>query len=149
MNFRRWMRYMLIKIKRMKDNPQKLARGLALGVFLNFLPTFGTGFLIALVAARFLRANVFLACSAALATKWCIPILYAFNLKVGQMVLGMPSETLGTIWTKIAGLDLSGILSLGKPFLLGSVLNSIVASYISYLIFVAILPLVKRSPIKN
>lgn len=133
----------------MKDNPKKLARGLALGVFLNFLPTFGTGFFIALVAARFLRANVFLACSASLATKWSIPVLYAFNLKVGQMVLGMPSETLITIWTKIADLDFSGILALGKPFLLGSILNSFVVSSVMYFVFVSILPILKRSPVKN
>lgn len=149
MTFNRWLRYMYLKIKRMKDNPKKLARGLALGVFLNFLPTFGTGFFIALVAARFVRANVFLACSASLATKWCIPVLYALNLKVGQLVLGMPSETLVTLWAKIAGLDFSGILSLGKPFLLGSVVNSFVVSYIAYIVFVSVLPILKRHPVKN
>jgi hypothetical protein len=146
---KRWMRYMYLRIKRMKDNPNKLARGLALGVFLNFLPTFGTGFFIALFAARFLRANVFLACSASLATKWCIPVLYALNLKVGQMLLGMPSETISTLWTKISSLDLSGLAALGKPFFLGSVLNSFVASYVMYLVFATLLPLLKRSPLKN
>jgi uncharacterized protein (DUF2062 family) len=140
---------MFLKMKRMKDNPKKLARGLALGVFLNFLPTFGTGFFIALVAARFLRANVILACGASLATKWCIPILYAFNLKVGQMILGMPSETLVTIWTKVSDLDFSGILSLGKPFLLGSVLNSFIVSYISYVVFASVLLILKRAPVKH
>lgn len=149
MKLNRRLRYTYLRVKRMKDNPQKLARGLALGVFLNFLPTFGTGFFIAFVAARYLRANVFLACSAALATKWCIPILYALNLKVGQMVLGMPSETLSTLWRKIAGLDFHGILSLGKPFLLGSIVNSIVVSYAAYIVFASVLPILKRNPVKN
>ncbi|HBS59909.1 MAG TPA: hypothetical protein DEA44_11645 [Firmicutes bacterium] len=149
MNFKRRMRYMYIKMKRMKDNPRRLARGLALGVFLNFLPTFGTGFFIALIVARFVRANVVLACTASLATKWCIPILYAINLKVGQTVLGMPSETLTTLWTKVAELDLSGLLSLGKPFILGSVLNSLVVSYLSYFVFISIFMVLKRMPLKN
>lgn len=146
---KRWLRYICLKIKRMKDNPQKLARGLALGVFLNFLPTFGTGIFIALVIARFIRANVFLACSAALATKWCIPVLYTLNLKVGQMLLGMPSETLATLWHKIYALDLSGILALGKPFIIGSLLNSVVGAYVMYLIFLSLLPMLKRNPVKN
>lgn len=145
----RWIRYIYLKVKRMKDNPQKLARGLALGVFLNFLPTFGTGIFIALVVARFVRANAFLACSASLATKWCIPLLYALNLKVGQMLLGMPSETLTTIWVKISALDLSGILTLGKPFIVGSLLNSVVGSGVMYLVFLSILPVLKRNPVKN
>lgn len=145
----RWLRYTFLKVKRMKDNPQKLARGLALGVFLNFLPTFGMGIFIAIVVAKFLRANAFLACSAAFATKWCIPLLYALNLKVGQMLLGMPSETLMTIWAKISSLDLSGIIALGKPFIIGSLLNSFVGAGVMYLLFLLILPVLKRNPVKN
>lgn len=149
MDFKRRMRYMYLRMKRMKDNPRKLARGLALGVFLNFLPTLGTGVFIALIAARYIRANAVLACASALATKWLIPVLYAINLKVGQIVLGMPTETLTTLWTKMSHLDLLGIMSLGKPFLLGSLLNSIVVSYLSYFVFVSLIMLIKRNPLKN
>jgi uncharacterized protein len=152
MNLQRRLRYMVLRVKRMKDNPRKLARGLALGVFLNFLPTFGTGFFIAFFMARFFRANVFLAVASSLATKWCIPVLYTLNLKVGQMVLGMPSETLRTIWEKISGSDWSGLVSLGKPFLLGSMLNSVVGSVALYTVFAMLLPLLikdKRNPVRN
>jgi len=149
MKISRWIRYIYLKTLRMKENPQKLARGLALGIFLNFLPTFGTGVFVALIVARFVRASAFLACSAALATKWCIPLLYALNLKVGQILLGMPTETMTTIWAKIASLDLSGILALGKPFIVGSLLNSIIGSGVMYLVFLLILPVMKRNPLKN
>jgi uncharacterized protein (DUF2062 family) len=152
MNLQRRSKYMLLKMRRMKDNPQKLARGLALGVFLNFLPTFGTGVFIAILVARYIRANVFLACTAALATKWCIPVLYTLNLKVGQIMLGMPSETLRTIWVKVSSADWSGIISLGKPFLVGSVLNSIVGSFAMYGLFLVLLPMLlkdRRNPVRN
>jgi uncharacterized protein (DUF2062 family) len=53
----RWLRYGYIRLVRINDSPQKVATGLAVGVFLAIFPTFGLGILIALALAIFFRFN--------------------------------------------------------------------------------------------
>ncbi|MGI6711485.1 MAG: DUF2062 domain-containing protein [Bacillota bacterium] len=49
MHFRRWFRLKTIKLVRLKGNPVALAKGIAIGVSVDFLPTFGFGFVFAYV----------------------------------------------------------------------------------------------------
>ena len=53
----RWARYAYIRLVRINDSPQKVAAGLAVGVFLGILPTFGLGILIALALAIRFKFN--------------------------------------------------------------------------------------------
>ncbi|MBI2370521.1 MAG: DUF2062 domain-containing protein [Deltaproteobacteria bacterium] len=54
---RRTLRYCYIKVVRINDSPRKVALGLALGVFLGIFPTFGIGFLFAILLATLFRWN--------------------------------------------------------------------------------------------
>ncbi|HLA50883.1 MAG TPA: DUF2062 domain-containing protein, partial [Thermodesulfobacteriota bacterium] len=54
---RRWGNLHYYKIMRIDDPPYKIARGVALGVFMGIFPTFGLGIVFAIAAAYILKAN--------------------------------------------------------------------------------------------
>ena len=53
----RWLRYRYVKLLRIDDTPGKIAMGMAVGVFLGILPTFGVGTVLALALAFIFRFN--------------------------------------------------------------------------------------------
>ncbi len=54
---RRKLKYAYLKIVRLDDPPERIARGAAIGVLMGILPTFGIGGLLSLGLAFVLRAN--------------------------------------------------------------------------------------------
>ncbi|MBR8829037.1 MAG: DUF2062 domain-containing protein [Gomphosphaeria aponina SAG 52.96 = DSM 107014] len=84
----RRIRYFYIRFLRLQGKPQKIALGLAIGVFLNFFPVFGVQMIFAVIFASLLKANKF----AAAAGTWVSnPItdvpLFLFNFQVGRLLL--------------------------------------------------------------
>ncbi len=57
MNFRRTIRYYWLKFKRLQDTPQKLAGGMALGVFIGVTPTVPFHTMMILFLAPLLRVS--------------------------------------------------------------------------------------------
>lgn len=53
----RGFRYLYIRMVRINDSPQKVAWGMAVGVFLGIFPTFGLGIVLALALAIFFKFN--------------------------------------------------------------------------------------------
>lgn len=53
----RWIRYAYVRLVRINDSPQKIAWGLAVGVFLGVFPTFGLGTVVALALAIAFKFN--------------------------------------------------------------------------------------------
>lgn len=86
---RRLGRYWYCRIVRMSDTPERLARGLAVGMFSGFFPFFGSQTVIALLLAIPFRGNKLVA---ALGTWISNPLtsvpIYLFNFKVGCLLLG-------------------------------------------------------------
>ncbi len=54
---KRRFRLHYLKILRLDDPPERIARGAAIGVFMGIFPTFGAGIVLAVAAAFVLRAN--------------------------------------------------------------------------------------------
>jgi len=54
---KRWVNLHYYKIMRIDDPPYKIARGVAIGVFMGIFPTFGLGIVFAIAAAYVLKAN--------------------------------------------------------------------------------------------
>jgi len=54
---KRRFRYHYLKILRLDDPPERIARGAAIGVFMGIFPTFGAGIVLAIAAAFILKAN--------------------------------------------------------------------------------------------
>lgn len=54
---RRIVRYYYLRLVRIDDSPEKIAGGVALGVFLGIFPTFGVGLILAVALASWLHVN--------------------------------------------------------------------------------------------
>lgn len=86
---RRWVRYQYIRLVRLDDSPEKIARGVALGVVLGILPTFGLGVVAAIILAGYLKLNK---ASAVIGTlimnPWTSPFFWALSYLAGSLLLG-------------------------------------------------------------
>lgn len=82
--------YVKHRVRRLPDSPERIARGIFVGVFTSFTPFYGLHFLIAYMLARLMKAN---ALAALLATFFgnpltYVPIAYA-ALKTGYLLSGV------------------------------------------------------------
>lgn len=81
--------YVKHRIRRLPDNPHRIARGVAAGVFVSFTPFFGLHFISALLSAKVVRGNIL---AALLGTFFgnplTFPIIAFFSMKLGKWMLG-------------------------------------------------------------
>lgn len=89
---RGWTRsfhYVRHRVSRLPDPPHRIARGVAIGVFVSFSPAFGIHILTAILLSMLIRANLI---AALLATFFGNPITYPFiaigSSKLGHWMLG-------------------------------------------------------------
>jgi uncharacterized protein (DUF2062 family) len=88
-DFRHWLRYQYVKLVRLNDSPEKVAGGLALGVVLGILPTFGLGVVLAVLIAGPLKVNRVSAIIGTLVMNpWTTPFFWALSYLAGSLVLG-------------------------------------------------------------
>ena len=86
----RRMRVLYLKLLRLQDKPEVVAKGLAVGIFAGCFPFFGIQSLIGIFLATICRGSKV----AALAATWIsnpltyVP-LYVFNYKIGKLLLGI------------------------------------------------------------
>ena len=89
--WRRALRYIVHRVRRLPDPAHKIARGIACGVFTCFTPFFGMHFFVAALLAWLVRGNVM---AALLATFFGNPITFPFiaavSMEVGALLLGRP-----------------------------------------------------------
>lgn len=124
----------LLRLFRLRESRERIARGFALGLIVNLLPTFGFGVLISGFFARFLGGNLAagLAGGASLMFPW--PLLFYLNMRVGQVFVGSPQiiDELGDVTE-----ESTRALAWGHAFLVGSAVNCIVVGLIVYLLVLA------------
>lgn len=137
----RWSRYKILKILRLKDGSDRIAKGVALGIVFNFLPTFGLGLICAFLVAGLVRANQMAAVLSAILVKFGLPFFYLLNLAVGQIAVGQGLAIGGAEMPHFSFTEMNweGIKNLGWPFLIGSMINSLCAGILTYfLVFRAV-----------
>jgi uncharacterized protein (DUF2062 family) len=132
MHFRRWFRLKTLKLVRLKGNPDALAKGIAIGVSVDFLPTFGFGVVFAYVFATIARVNRVAAIITSLALKWLIIPFYGANIFVGRWILGGPTDQVNVPTTSF--FSLGTMKNLSNAFFLGSIINAFVSSIVVYYI---------------
>lgn len=85
----RTLRYIHLRLVRLKSSPTEIARGFAAGTFTGMMPLFGVQTIFAIALATLLKGNPF---AAALTTWVSNPLtfvpLYMLNFRVGQRLLG-------------------------------------------------------------
>jgi len=127
-------RYQYRRIARLGDSPQRLARGLATGVFAGCFPFFGLQTLIGVALAYLVRGNKLMA---AVGTWVSNPLTYVpifmFNFKVGQWILGSTDAIDPDRWD-----NLDVLLAMGGEFigilLVGCAVVGLTLAIVSYTI---------------
>jgi uncharacterized protein len=136
----RLIRLAYLKLLRLKDKPEVVAKGLAVGVFTGCFPFFGMQSLLALLLATVVRGSKV----AALAGTWIsnpftsVPI-YIFNYKIGKLLLGIENTDLPPLTLE----SFAAFKELGSTFavalLTGSFVVGLILGVITYFYGLAIL----------
>ena len=148
--------YVKHRIRRLPDDPHRIARGVGAGVFVSFTPLFGLHFISAVVTAKIVRGNIL---ASLLGTFFgnpvTFPIIAFTSMKFGHLILGTSFDESqhATLFGKFvgAGEDLKhnflavftdattqwGNLynfwnEIFLPYLVGGLLPGIVAGVVSY-----------------
>ncbi len=144
MRLRRYFRYQYVKILRLKDSPAKIAKGVALGVALDFLPLPFISILVAWIIAKLVRINTIAAVMTTAALKPAVfTIFFPFNYLIGEIILENktqlsldhqvpvlePSLTLDSLR---AFFSMDNLQILGPPFFVGSLINAVVWGTLVY-----------------
>jgi uncharacterized protein len=121
--------YQVIRLFRIRAASEKVARGFALGVMVNFFPTFGIGVLVSGFVARLLGGNAVagLAGGAVLGPLW--PLLFFLNLRVGGVFYRPPIVVADV--NDLTEKTMSALVW-GKTFTVGAVLNCLVVGLLLY-----------------
>jgi uncharacterized protein (DUF2062 family) len=81
--------YVKHRIRRLPDDPHRIARGVGAGVFVSFTPFFGLHFITAALSAKIVRGNIL---ASLLGTFFgnpiTFPIIAFFSMKLGKWMLG-------------------------------------------------------------
>lgn len=85
----RWLRYQYLRLLRINDDPQPIAMGMAVGVFLGVFPTFGLGAVLAYILAVIFRFNRAAAIIGSLIMNpLTTPLFWSGSAILGTMLVG-------------------------------------------------------------
>lgn len=128
---RRIYRYVYWKLVRRHDDPERVGRGTALGVFLGVFPTLYFGPLIALAVAGPLGANRAAALAGMLATGPLMPLIWTGCVVVGNLLVSterrigaalIAERNMGEIAANFLGTFLLGTVVVGAAMALAGYL---------------------------
>lgn len=145
MNVRRWLQEHSLKLLAIRDTPEAIAGGVAIGIFFGFTPLFGIKTLSAIFFAWLTRSNILAAVIAGTLHDLLLPlmpVIYLWEYKIGYWLLSHPHH-----WpVKLSKVHFGWhdwrnwrtFLVIGKPLLLGSIVYGIPLATGSFFITKAI-----------
>jgi len=126
---RRWLHEHSLRLLAIRDTPQAIAGGVAIGVFFGFTPLIGLKTTLTILFAWLTRSNILAAVIAGAAHDvafFLMPVLYIWEYSVGYWLLSQPHHwptSLPTI--KWEGISLHNwvvfLCGVGKPLLVGGI----------------------------
>jgi uncharacterized protein (DUF2062 family) len=149
--------YVWHRLRRLPDPPHRIARGVAVGVFVSFTPFYGFHFVLAILFSYVLRGNIF---ASILATFFgnplTFPIIATVSVEMGSWMLGLPgnmplyrivgafSRASLELWANTKAIftsadthwDRLGVLfgDVFLPYLVGGIVPGIISGTICYMI---------------
>ncbi len=127
MNLRRWLHEHSLKLLAIRDTPEAIAGGVAIGIFFGFTPLFGLKTLSAIFVAWLTRSNILAAVLAATLHDIVLPIMpviYRWEYDVGFWLLSQPHHwppsLLKAPWEEYKWRSWTTIYTVGRQLLLGS-----------------------------
>lgn len=167
--------YVKHRVRRLPDSPERIARGIAAGVFTSFTPFYGLHFVVAVLLARLFNGNILAALSG---TFFGNPLTYVpigvASLQTGHWLLGTDFDTevdhslIGKffgvskdVWNNLVALvsdreaDWHGLQlfynEVFLPYMIGGVIPGIIAATVCYFLSVPLIRVYqqrRRSKIK-
>ena len=125
MNPRRWLHEHSLKLLAIRDTPEAIAGGVAIGIFFGFSPLFGLKTLCAILFAWLTRSNIIAAVLAGTLHDVILPfmpVVYVWEYKVGFWFLNheWPQRLSKVRLSWHEWRNWTTFLTLGKPLLIGS-----------------------------
>ena len=139
MNLRRWFEEHSLKLLAIRDTPDAIAGGVAIGMFFGFTPLFGLKTIGAVFLAWLTRSNILAAVLAGAMHDLVLPfmpVVYIWEYKLGYWMLHheWPQRltALRLRWSEWR--SWTTFLTVGKPLLLGSIVCAVPVAVVSFLI---------------
>ncbi|WP_128254729.1 DUF2062 domain-containing protein [Falsirhodobacter deserti] len=149
--FRRASQYVLHRMRRLPDQPERVARGFAAGVFISFTPLFGLHFLGAAAIAWAIRGNILAALLGTfVGNPLTMPLIALVSVGLGQWIMGVPhaldlpeigrafGHAGGQLWANITAIFTEEVMHWNRlaeffrdiylPYLVGGIAPGLVAS---------------------
>jgi len=124
-SFRRFLRYIYIKLLRFKDSPEKIALSFSIGVFIGIFPTFGFGGLLVIIISYIFKLNYAVGLLGTFIMNYFTsPFFWTLSYFVGDMITSGKIE-----WSSISSKNLK---SFALSYLIGNLIVSTIFSVISY-----------------
>ena len=93
--WRRASQYVMHRIRRLPDQPQRIARGFAAGIFVSFTPLFGFHFMTAALVAWAIRGNIVAALLGTfVGNPLTFPFIAVLSISLGRWILGVEGKLL-------------------------------------------------------
>ena len=142
MNPRRWLHDHSLKLLAIRDTPEAIAGGVAIGIFFGFTPLFGLKTALTILVAWLTRSNIIAAVLASAAHDVLLPlmpIIYRWEYQVGYWLLSRPHHLPPSLRThKWEGISFHGwirfLLGVGKPLLIGGFVCATPFSALSFML---------------
>jgi uncharacterized protein (DUF2062 family) len=128
MNPRRWLHEHSLKLLAIRDTPNAIAGGVAIGIFFGFTPLFGLKTICAILFAWLTRSNIIAAVLGGALHDLILPVMpvvFLWEYKMGYWLLHQewPAHFSRADWPRHGWRDWTAFLTeKGKPWLLGSAL---------------------------
>lgn len=88
LGMKRFLKYVLLKIKRLKGSPYSLASGLATGIAISFTPLIGFHVLLTIFITYLSRGSIVSSLFGTLmGNPWTLPVIAAFDYRLGSWIL--------------------------------------------------------------
>jgi uncharacterized protein (DUF2062 family) len=139
MNLRRWFQEHSLRLLAIRDTPEAIAGGVAIGIFFGFTPLFGLKTLGAILLAWLTRSNIIAAVIAGALHDLILPfmpVVYIWEYKLGYWLLNdeWPQRLTRVRLRWHEWRSWTTFLTIGKPLLLGSLLCAVPAALAAYIV---------------
>ena len=139
MDIRSWLQRHSLRLLAIRDTPNAIAGGMAIGVFFGFSPLFGLKTLLSIFFAWLTRCNILAAAIAVTLHDIAIPfmpVLYRWEYQIGYWILSDPHQWPPSLkelhWDAHVWRSWTTFFTVGKPLLLGSL---VIAAPVALLAF--------------
>jgi uncharacterized protein (TIGR03546 family) len=137
----RWLHEHSLKLLAIRDTPEAIASGVAIGIFIGFTPLIGLKTVLTILFAWLTRSNIIAAviASAAHDILWPVmPVIFRWEYDVGFWLLSQPHHWPASLTKRglegHAWRNWTNLFTIGKPLLLGSVVCSAPIAVLSYVL---------------